>query len=50
MNIKSVVINANKLRNIKCKLVPKMNKLLNLISKINNKKIINKYFTSWKKD
>ena len=50
MNIKSVVINANKLRNIKCKLAPKMNKLLNLISKINNKKIINKYFTSWKKD
>ena len=50
MNIKSVVINANKLRNIKCKLAPKMNKLLNLISKINNKKIINKYFTYWKKD
>ena len=50
MNVKSVVIHANKLRNIKCKLVPKVSKLLNIINKINNKKIINKYFTSWKKD
>ena len=53
MKVKSIIITKNKLRNIpgsSFNFEPKMEKMYKLINKMNNKKILNKYFASWNKD
>ena len=49
MKVKSLVINSNYIRNLSFNLEPKKIKMFNIVNKINDKKIINKYFISWKK-
>ena len=53
MKVKSIIITKNKLRNIpgsSFNFEPKIEKMYKLINKMNNKKILNKYFASWIKD
>ena len=49
MKIKSVVINSDYLRNKSFKMEKKTIKFIDLIKKIDNKKIINQFFIAWKK-